>query len=826
MPLPDSTGLPAAQLRWRCLLPASALEVGSDELDRLGQRRALDALRLGLEIDAPGYHVFVSGLPGTGRVQAVRRLLAGLSDRCAVVTDKAFVHGFADPARPRLLELPGGRMRAFATRTEELATDLIARLDALGDDEAHLRRRRRLEQALAEASTRQLAELAAAAQPAGLSLYEVKEHGFTRPALGVADGDEIFPIEALRMLAQQGRIESSRVDAIEEAARPVQAQLERTVIELRRAARARARELAAFDRDQARSVIRPELDEVAAEFPFEPVAKLLAQAEQWILDRMAHPRGERFARALRRRLAVNVVLDHAARDTTPIVVVNHPTYANLFGSIDVRTARSGAMRADHRGIRAGALVEADGGYLVLKAGDLLAEEGVWTALRRALKQEQVDIAARDTLISLKPEPVPTKVKVVLIGEAEHEEFLEEHDPEFRAIFKVRAEFDDQIERTDENVARYAALLRRLCSDERLLPLADDAAEALLEEAARRAGRGGVLTTRLSPLADLAREANLFAQRDAARAIGGGHVRLALAAAREREDLPERRYHSQVRAGTLLLATRGEKIGQVNALTVVTGGAFDFGRPARITATVAAGDHGLLNIEREVQLSGEIHDKGVFILTSLLRERFAQNHPLALAASLCFEQSYGPIDGDSAASAEWFALLSALAWAPLKQNLAVTGSVNQKGEIQPVGAVNEKIEGFYDVCALEGLDGTQGVIIPRRNVKDLMLAERVVQAVTAGRFRIFAIDHVDEGIELLTGIPAGALGSDGRFPKESMNGRCADHLWFLSEAARDAKAPPEPAASSAAPAAAGPSASGAPGAPSDPTPPVEPPAEAP
>ncbi|MBL8841204.1 MAG: AAA family ATPase [Planctomycetes bacterium] len=815
MSLPEPTGLPVAQLRWRCQLPASAVDVASDELDRLGQRRALDALRLGLEIDAPGYHVFVSGLPGTGRVQAVRRLLAGLADRCAVVADKAFVHDFADPARPRLIELPSGRMRPFAQRMAELATDLVAKLDALAEDEAHLRRRRRLEQALAEASSRQLAELAAAAQPAGLSLYEVKEHGFTRPALGVADGDEIFPIEALRMLAQQGRIAASRVDAIEEAARPVQAQLERTVIELRRAARARARELSAFDRDQARAVVHPELDEVAREFPFEPVEQLLANAEQWILERMARPQGERFARALRRRLAVNVVLDHASRESTPVVVVNHPTMANLFGSIDVRTGRSGALFADHRSIRAGALVEADGGYLVLKAGDVLAEEGVWSTLRRALKQEQVEIASREPALSLKPQPVPIKVKVVLIGESEHEEFLEEHDPEFRAIFKVRAEFDDQIERTDENVARYAALLRRLAADERLLPLADDAAEALLEEAARRAGRGGVLTTRLSPLADLSREANLFAQRDAARAIGGGHVRLALAAAREREDLNERRFHEQVRAGTLLFSTSGEKVGQVNALTVVTTGVFDFGRPARLTATVAAGDSGVLNIEREVQLSGEIHDKGVFILSALLRDRFAQNHPLALAASLCFEQSYGPIDGDSAAAAEWFALLSALAGVPIRQGFAVTGSLNQKGEIQPVGSVNQKIEGFFDVCAQEGLDGQQGVILPRRNVKDLMLAERVVAAVAAGRFKICAIDSVDEGIELLTGMPAGTIGADGRYPRDSINGRCADHLWFLSEAVRDAKAPPEP-----------PPAHGDAAAPAAPAAPAPPPAETP
>ncbi|MBM4013763.1 MAG: ATP-dependent protease [Planctomycetes bacterium] len=804
VPMPDASGLPASALRWRCPPESvsAAAAPGGDrgDCELLGQERALAALRLGLEIDAPGWHVFVSGLPGSGREQAVRRLLEGLADRCAVVPDKAYVHGFADPARPRLLELPAGRVGPFARRMAELADDLIARLESLAEDEAHLKRRRRLEEALNEASTRHVADLAAATRPAGLSLYEVKEHGFVRPALGVVDGDDIVPIEALHLLVQQGRIDAVRAQELEAAARPLRAQLERTVIELRRAARARTRELAAFERDQAHAAIRPELEDAAEEFGLPAIEAFLKQVEQWTLDHFARSSRGRFARELRRRLAVNVVLDHSARTGAPIVVVAHPTPQNLFGSIDVRTGRNGAVRADHRSIRAGALLQADGGWLVLKAGDLLAEEGAFAALRRALKHRRVELQPVEGTVALKPEPMPFRVKVVLIGEEEHEAFLEENDPEFRDIFKVRAEFDDQVERTDANVARYAALLRRIAAEERLRPLADDAVAALLEEAARRSGRGGRLSTRVSPLIDLSREADLLAQRDGATVVSAVHVLAALASAREREALPERRFHEQIRAGTLLLVPRGERVGQVHALTVVSGGSFDFGRPARVTATVAAGDHGLLNIEREVQLSGDIHDKGVFILGALLRERFAQSHPLALSASLCFEQSYGPIDGDSAAAAEWFALLSAIAWAPLRQSIGVTGSINQKGEIQPVGGVNEKIEGFFDLCALGTQDGPAGVIFPRRNVADLMLASRVIDAVAAGRFHLWPIDHVDEGIELLTGVAAGSAGPDGRYPKESINGRCADHLWYLAEVARDAKAANEPPAAASGPVA--------------------------
>lgn len=783
--------LPPDQLRWRCdpklfSTPASG---ALDDLDAFGQERALEALRFGLELEAPGYHVFVSGMAGTGRVNVVRRVLERFADRQAIVTDKAYLHNFDDPSRPRLLQVPAGRIRPFAQRMEELAAELLARLEGLGEDAQHWKRRRRLGEALTEASTRELEQLADAARNDGFSIFEVKERGFTRPALGVPHEDEVYPVEALRLLVQQGRIDAEEAERLEVRARPLRDRVERVAFTLRRSARRLARELRQFDRDQARTVVRPELEEIAAEFSYPAVRAQLDALEHWILDHSNRARGGAFARALRKRLAVNVLVDASARHETPIVFPDAPTLAELFGTIESRTTRTGFATADHRRVRAGSLLRADGGFLLLRAEELLAEEGAWPALKRALKLGRTEIPPREAgalPVALKPEPIPLRVKVVVIGEPGHLEALEVSDAEFRKIFKVVAEFEDPIPRTPNNIARFCAFLRRTADEERLPPPTPEALATAVEAAARRAGQGGRLSTRLDVLNDLAREAGLFALRDGARSIDAIHVERALAASRRREDLIEREHFDQLREGTLLVDVDGARIGQINALTVATSGDHSFGRPSRITATAAAGDHGVVNLEREVELSGEIHDKGVLILTGLLRERFGQAHPLSLSASLCFEQNYGPIEGDSASLAEFYALLSALAWVPLRQGIAVTGSVNQKGDVQPVGAVNEKIEGFFDACMLLGATGKQGVVIPRRNGTDLMLAPRVVDAVAAGRFHVWAVDRVDDAIELLTGMPAGELDVQDRYPAGSLNAKVAERLWFLAEVARDFK----------------------------------------
>jgi ATP-dependent Lon protease len=788
---PEPLRLSPEQLRWRCDPAAFATAPGPiDELDAFGQERALEALHFGLELESPGYHVFVSGLAGSGRVAIVRRLLERFADRQAIVTDKAYLHNFEDPTRPRLLQLPAGRIRPFAQRMGELGDELLARLEAVGEDAQHWKRRRRLGDALTEASTRELEQLTEAARADGFSLFEVKEHGFTRPALGISHEDEVFPVEALRLLVQQGRIDAEAADRLEERSRPLRDRVERVAFALRRSARRLARELRQFDRDQARTVVRPEIEEISAEFPFPPVRAHLDALEHWILDHVEHTRGGAFTRALRKRLAVNVLVDASARNETPIVFPASPTLAELFGTIESRTTRTGFAVADHRRVRAGSLLRADGGYLLLRAEELLAEEGAWPALKRALKLGQMEIPPREAQalpVALKPEPIPLRVKVVLIGDPGHLDALEAGDAEFRKIFKIVAEFEDPIPRTPANIARFGAFLRNVAQEERLPPPTPDALAVAVEAAARRAGSGGRLSTRLDVMQDLAREAALFAQRDGSRSTDAVHVDRALAAARRREDLIEREHFDQLRDGTLLITVDGERVGQINALTVATSGDHSFGRPSRITATASAGDHGILNIEREVELSGDIHDKGVLILASFLRERFGQGHPLSLWASLCFEQNYGPIDGDSASLAELYALLSAIAWVPLRQGVAVTGSVNQKGDIQPVGAVNEKIEGYFDACRLLGLSGTQGVVIPRRNLSDLMLAPRVIEAVAADRFHLWAIDHVDDALRLLTGLEPGAADADDRFPAGTLNARVSENLWFLAEIARDFKA---------------------------------------
>lgn len=808
MSAPEPLRLAPDQLRWRCDPAAFATTPGPiDEVDAFGQERALETLHFGLELESPGYHVFVSGLAGSGRVAIVRRLLERFADRQAIVTDKAYLHCFDDPSRPRLLELPAGRIRPFAQRMHELGGELFARLEAVGEDAQHWKRRRRLGDALTEASTRELEQLSDDARAAGFAIFEAKEHGFTRPALGIPHEDEVFPVEALRLLVQQGRIGTEEAERLEERARPLRDRVERVAFALRRSARRLARELRQFDRDQARKIVHPELEEIAAEFPFPPVRVHLDAVEKWILDHFEHSRGGAFTRALRKRLAVNVLVDASARQETPIVFPASPTLAELFGTIESRTTRSGFAVADHRRVRAGSLLRADGGFLLLRAEELLAEDGAWPALKRALKLGQIEIPPREAgalPVALKPEPIPLRVKVVLVGDPSHLDTFEANDAEFRKVFKVVAEFEDPIPRTPASLARFGAFLRNVAQEERLPPPTPEALAVAVEAAVRRAGSGGRLSTRLDVMQDLAREAALFAQRDGSRTTEAVHVDRALAAARRREDLIEREHFDQLRDGTLLIAVDGERVGQLNALTVATSGDHAFGRPSRITATAAAGDHGILNIEREVELSGDIHDKGVLILAAFLRERFGQAHPLSLWASLCFEQNYGPIDGDSASLSELYALLSAIARVPLRQGVAVTGSVNQKGDVQPVGAVNEKIEGYFDACALLGLTGRQGVVIPRRNLGDLMLAPRVIEAVAAGRFHLWAIDRIDDALQLLTGIEPGTADAEDLFPAGTLNARVADALWYLAEIARDFKAahetsPAPPAAPAVPPA---------------------------
>jgi ATP-dependent Lon protease len=435
-------------------------------------------------------------------------------------------------------------------------------------------------------------------------------------------------------------------------------------------------------------------------------------------------------------------------------------------------------------LRGGSLLRADGGFLILYALDALTEPGVWKTLKRTLNHGKLEIQPLDIFFPfggavLKPEPIDINVKIVLIGDRALYELLYEYEEDFRKIFKVRAEFDEEMEMNDEVILQYGGRLRKLCEDERLCPFDRTAVATMLEYGVRRAGRRNKVTARFNDLLDLAREACYVARDQGETPVTAAHVRKALEARIERHNLYETKITEMIRDGVLLIDTTGWRVGQVNGLSVFELGGYSFGKPVRITATAGLGKAGIINIEREANLSGRIHDKGVQIIAGYLRKTFAQDKPLTLAASICFEQSYSGVDGDSASSTEIYALLSALSDLPLRQDIAVTGSVNQQGDIQPIGGVNQKIEGFFDICKLKGLTGTQGVIIPIENVEDLMLREDVIEAVREGKFHIYPVSRVDEGIEILSSVKAGTRGADGKFEEGTVFARVDARLRELA-----------------------------------------------
>ncbi len=480
---------------------------------------------------------------------------------------------------------------------------------------------------------------------------------------------------------------------------------------------------------------------------------------------------------------------HAADDGRPIVYENNPSIQNLVGRVE-HEAQFGALTTNFTMILAGALHKANGGYLILDAERLLGEPLAWAALKRTLAAREVKIESLGQLlslvstVSLEPEPIPLDVKVIVIGERHVYYLLAEYDPEFAELFKVAADFENRLDRNDENVYLYARLLGNLARRENLRPLTRAAVARTIEHSARLLGDAHKLTTRLRDVADIVREANFWAAEDAASAIDTGHVQTAIDAQVHRLDRLRSEIHEEIARGDILIDTDGARAGQVNGLSVLEVGHFSFGQPSRITANVRVGDGSIVDIERETELGGAIHSKGVLILSSYLRTRYAAETPLSMSASLVFEQNYGGIEGDSASVAETCALLSAVSGVPIKQSLAVTGSVNQHGRVQVIGGVNEKIEGFFDVCNARGLTGMQGVLIPRENVQHLMLRHDVVAAVAAGRFSIYPITTVDEAIALLTGVAAGERDAAERFPPESINGLVEHRLKRLAEIQRD------------------------------------------
>jgi lon-related putative ATP-dependent protease len=739
----------------------------------IGQERALTATLFGIRMKHPGYNLFVLGLPATGKTRTMRRLLGQTAEAEPAAADHCYVHNFADPYRPTALELPAGRGRELRDEMARLVEECKARLPKAFEGEEFERQKSRIFEELARRQHAEIERLEAEARAAGFAVLRTPS-GF---ALAPAPGGRPLTPEEFEKLPEPARQRiAAAAGAVEEKLEAMLRQLRQFEREARETHEQLVSQVAAAATRQLIRELRDRFAGLPAVLRYlEAVeADLIAHAESFRSSEGAQPILPFLPppHAFLDRYRVNVIVDRTGARGAPVVFERNPTHGNLLGRIEHR-AHFGTLVTDFTLIKPGALHLANGGYLILEAKDVLRNFLAWDALKKALKSRSIRIEEpleefRVVAATLAPEPIPLTVKIVLIGSPMFYYLLHALDEDFRELFKVKVDFDDSLERSPETERLYARFVASACSEDGLRPFSADGVARLITHSARLVAHQGRLSSRLGELLDLVREsAGQAAVHDRA-VVGAEDVSEAIAQQIYRANLLEERQRRMIAEGTLMIATEGESVGQVNGISVISLGDHSFGRPARITVRTFAGEPGVVDIEREAKLGGRIHSKGVMILTGFLAGRYAREQPLALSASIAFEQQYEEIEGDSASAAELYALLSSLSGIPLRQAIAVTGSVNQHGEIQPVGGINEKIEGFFDVCRARGFAPGQGLVIPERNAPHLMLRDDVVQAVRDGHFHVWAVSTVDEGIEILSGRAAGERGADGVFPEGSFN----------------------------------------------------------
>jgi len=790
------TELSAAKLRWRCELSRIPFETTAQAELRegfIGQERALRALKMGAELSAPGYNVFVCGLAGTSRGGTIARMIEELHPPTKESLDRCYVNNFKLTDRPRLLALARGQANAFKKDMQAGIDFLRRRIPQVFEGEPFQRQKGRIverftvrEKELMDDFTRRIAR-------EQFALGHMQVGAVALPEIFPVLEGQMVPIEDISKMVHEGKLESPVAEDIER--KYEQFRQEFTVVYRKTLTLSRelASELSYLEQEAASVLVDGVIEELKEKYAGPNVAEYLEEVRHHLLDNL-DPFKEREGEGEHdeetpdglpkppgaggperdpfRVYGVNVILAHDNDDKSPVIFETTPTYANLFGTIQRAYDTRGGWTSDFMDLRGGSLLRADGGFLIMYSLEALSETGVWRALKRTLNHNRLEIQPLEMFYPFggsaqKPEAIDINVKVILIGDRSLYELLYEYEEDFRKIFKVRVEFDEEMAMSDGVIAEYAGRLRALSEKENLYPFDRGAFAAMLEYGVRQAGRRNKVTARFIDIADLAREAHYDAAAAGESVVRAAHVRGALSSKMERHNLIETRIREMIQEGTLLVDVEGTRVGQVNGLSVLEIGGYSFGKPVRITATAALGKAGLINIERESNLSGRFHDKGMHIIAGYLRSKFAQDKPLSLAASICFEQSYSGVDGDSASSTEIYALASALSGLPLRQDIAVTGSINQQGDIQAIGGVNEKIEGFFDVCRIKGLTGTQGVMMPESNVEDLMLREDVLEAVAAGKFHVWPVAKVEQGIELLTGKPAGKRDGGGKFDTGSV-----------------------------------------------------------
>jgi len=769
--------LTLSELRTACD-PAVFDFIDTSELEPLdkviGQERAVQAIDFGLNMKSPGYNIFVTGIEGTGKSTIIKDIVTKFARILPTPNDWCMVNNFRDEYRPRPIAAAPGRGIQFSRKMNRLVIDLKRELPKAFENKSFLDRRAEIQKKYGKQNEALVDKLEKSARVMNLQINRTQT------------GFQAMPLKEEKLLTQEEfqKLTDSEQVKIKENVRAIHSDFEATERELTRLSHEQRDEVEQLVAEVALNAVKNRLGTLRDEYRGnedistyldEVQTDIVENVESFIRSREEGDKGEGFmlqdSPTNFDKYRVNVLVDHTLTKGAPVIFETNPTYQNVFGQIEKRSYM-GTVSTDFNLIQAGSLLRANGGYLIMEVESVLMNPLVWSSLKRTLQNKRLFIEDVPTGLgygtaSLRPEPIPLEVKVILLGRYEPFQLLQNYDSKFNKIFRVRADFDNEVNRTDDTIRQYSQFIARVCKEENLLPFTPAGVVSIVEYGEKYASNKSKLSLRFGQIVGVIKEADYWARRDGAGRVTDQYVTKAFNEYRFRYNLYEEKLHESYVNNTIFIDVDGEAIGQVNALAVYKIGDISFGRPARITAETYMGKEGVVNIERESKLSGKTHDKGVLILSGYLGRIFAQKFPLSVSISLTFEQSYGGIDGDSASSTELYAILSSLADIPIHQGIAVTGSVNQKGQIQAIGGVNQKIEGYFEVCKSKGLTGRQGVIIPQANVKNMMLKKEVIDAVRDGKFHVYQVATVTEGIEILTGIPAGEPGPEGDYPEGTL-----------------------------------------------------------
>ena len=771
----------------------------------IGQNKAIKAIKMGIGMRSKGYNIFVCGLTGTGKETTVTQILKDIQHLCPILKDRCYVNNFKNPTQPILITLPKGKGREFRKDMDDLISHLKENLPKIFEEETFAKRKKKIRESYENKEKGYVSKFEKELKENGFIIVQVQSGLVSKPDVyPYIDGNPV-PMDEVYAMVSEGKISEKKYEQMNNKLIGYKEKLNEILKTSKKLAREMSKELEKITKEAVKNILDDAMLEIDEKYKNKKIHVYLKEVEEDILENLSIFKGKKDQEDPLTMLAmekkgpkdpfilyrVNIVLDNSDKMSTPVVIETSPSFNNLFGTIEKSVRPDGHWSTDFSKIRAGSFLEADGGFLVINALDAFTEPGVWKMMKRTLVNNKLEIQGLDSFFGLvvshlKPEPIEIDVKVIFIGDVQLYQMLYNYEDEFRKIFKIKADFDSEMALNDKTITQYTSFIKKICHDEELLCLDNEAAAEVIEFGVRKAGKKGKLYTRFSDIADLIREAHYWAMEKGVKIIDKTFIEKAIKESVERHNLIESKIGEMIKDGTLIIDTTGSRVGQVNGLSVYDMGNYAFGKPTRITASTSVGRKGIINIEREVKLSGSSHDKGVLILSGYLRENFAQDKPLNLDASICFEQSYSGVDGDSASSTEIYALLSSLSGIPLKQNIAVTGSVNQKGDIQPIGGVNYKIEGFFKTCKSKGLTGEQGVMIPEKNINDLMLNKEVIRAVIEGKFNIWAVSRIEEGIEILTSMEAGKKRKDGNYPENSIFYLVDKKLMELAEKSKEYK----------------------------------------